>query len=86
MDSESDVYDRLKKLFTTNGWIDDTDLVSGLETPLMRLCSYYLYKEKRRSYALDSVGELDGKLQNISFYHLFLYCKIPNGLLIISVS
>lgn len=57
MDSASEVYDRLRKLFSTNGWVDEPDLVDSLETPLMRLCAYYLFTEKRRGYALDNVGK-----------------------------
>ncbi|KAG0722463.1 Malonyl-CoA decarboxylase, mitochondrial [Chionoecetes opilio] len=55
VDSSSAIYDRLKKLFTTNGWVEDSQLVDALEAPLMRLCAYYLVVEKRRGYALDSV-------------------------------
>ncbi|XP_067004355.2 malonyl-CoA decarboxylase, mitochondrial [Anabrus simplex] len=46
----------LKRLFKTNGWISDIDLIRMMETPLMRLCARYLYLEKRRGYALDSVA------------------------------
>lgn len=54
--SPSAIYDRLKKLFTTNGWVEESQLVDALEDPLMRLCAYYLAVEKRRGYALDSVA------------------------------
>ena len=55
--SSSSIYDRLKKLFTTNGWVEESQLVDALEAPLMRLCAYYLVVEKRRGYALNSVGK-----------------------------
>ncbi|XP_050704081.1 malonyl-CoA decarboxylase, mitochondrial-like isoform X2 [Eriocheir sinensis] len=56
VDTPSAIYDRLRKLFTTNGWMESAELVDCLENPLMRLCAYYLVVEKRRGYALDSVA------------------------------
>lgn len=53
---DEDVYPRLKKLLVTNGWIQDEVLTRMLELPFMRLCCRYLYLEKRRGYALDSVA------------------------------
>ena len=52
------VYQRLRQMLNTNSWTEDEDLSAFLEKPFMRLCAHYLYNEKRRSYALDSVGEL----------------------------
>jgi len=43
-------------MLNTNSWNEDDKLKNFLEVPLMRLCAYYLYVEKRRSYALDGVG------------------------------
>eukprot|EP00095_Tigriopus_kingsejongensis_P010133 snap_masked-scaffold75_size407189-processed-gene-2.14 protein:Tk10133 transcript:snap_masked-scaffold75_size407189-processed-gene-2.14-mRNA-1 annotation:"malonyl- mitochondrial" len=40
----------------TNQWTEDPKLVACLEKPLMRVCARYLYLEKRRSSALDSVA------------------------------
>lgn len=57
VDSSTAIYDRLRKLFTTNGWVEESQLVDVLEKPLMRLCAYYLVVEKRRGYALDTVGK-----------------------------
>lgn len=57
VESDSIVYERLRKLFTTNGWVEEEDLVNTLQRPLMRLCAHYLYTEKLRGYALDSVGK-----------------------------
>lgn len=54
--SDSMVYDRLRKMFSNNSWVENEDLVSTLEEPLMRLCAFYLYKEKRRNYTLNSVA------------------------------
>jgi len=54
--SDSLVYDCLRKMFSNNSWIENEGLVSTLEEPLMRLCAFYLYKEKRRSYTLNSVA------------------------------
>jgi malonyl-CoA decarboxylase len=53
------LWSELKQLFKTNGWANDSTLVSLLEVPLMRLCAVYLYLEKRRGYALDNVGKTD---------------------------
>lgn len=69
--SPSAIYDRLKKLFITNGWVEESQLVDALEAPLMRLCAYYLVVEKRRGYALDSVGKCSSYTWwNTSFYNL----------------
>ncbi|CAL4173446.1 unnamed protein product, partial [Meganyctiphanes norvegica] len=54
--SDSLVYDRLRKMFSNNSWKDNELLVNTLEAPLMRLCAFYLFKEKRRSYTLNSVA------------------------------
>jgi malonyl-CoA decarboxylase len=53
------LWSELRQLFKTNSWATDSKLVSLLEVPLMRLCAGYLYLEKRRGYALDSVGKID---------------------------
>ncbi len=56
-DSEnSDIWSNLMRLFKTNSWINDEKLTKLLYSPLMRKCAYYLYNEKRRGYALNSVG------------------------------
>lgn len=52
-----EVIKKLTKLLITNGWIQDETLAQILEFPFMRLCCRYLYLEKRRGYALDSVGD-----------------------------
>ncbi|XP_076061051.1 malonyl-CoA decarboxylase, mitochondrial-like isoform X2 [Oratosquilla oratoria] len=54
--SEYEVYEKLRKSLGNNGWSDDESLVKALEEPLMRLCSHYLYNEKRRGFAFDSVA------------------------------
>ncbi|TRY69236.1 hypothetical protein TCAL_10735 [Tigriopus californicus] len=46
----------LIQLVKTNSWMEDQNLIAFLEQPLMRLCARYLYLEKRRSNALDSVA------------------------------
>ena len=55
--NSSDFWRELKRLISSNTWADDTDLITLLESPLMRLCTRYLYLEKRRGYAFDSVGK-----------------------------
>ncbi|XP_067140335.1 malonyl-CoA decarboxylase, mitochondrial-like [Centruroides vittatus] len=50
------VIPRLKKLLSSNSWINDEILSNILHIPLMRICAHYLYKEKRRGYALNNVA------------------------------
>lgn len=44
------------RLLRNNGWYQLPDLVERLKAPLMRLCAFYLYQEKRRGYALNGVA------------------------------
>ncbi|XP_015110176.1 malonyl-CoA decarboxylase, mitochondrial [Diachasma alloeum] len=46
----------LKKLFNNSLWTNDCDLAKLLKTPLVRSCAWYLYREKRRNYALNNVA------------------------------
>lgn len=46
----------LRKCLSTNEWISNDRICDVLEKPLMRLCAYYLFVEKRRNNALDSVA------------------------------
>lgn len=78
--SPSAIYDRLKKLFTTNGWVEESQLVDALEDPLMRLCAYYLAVEKRRGYALDSVGKFFIYILVEILLRIILRVKIPLSL------
>ena len=55
-DPESDFYDRMHHVISSNAWVQDEALAAELQTPLMRLCAQYLYIEKRRNLALDSVA------------------------------
>jgi malonyl-CoA decarboxylase len=56
-DSEnSDIWPNLIRHLKTNSWINDEKLTKLLYSPLMRKCAHYLYNEKRRGYALNSVG------------------------------
>ncbi|XP_062318027.1 malonyl-CoA decarboxylase, mitochondrial [Osmerus eperlanus] len=54
--------DALRKLISTSEWVRSERLVRVLEPVLMRLCAWYLYGEKRRSYALNPVANFH--LQN----------------------
>ncbi|XP_011298516.1 malonyl-CoA decarboxylase, mitochondrial [Fopius arisanus] len=51
-----DLASALKKLFNNSLWINDSELASLLKTPLLRSCAWYLYREKRRNYALNNVA------------------------------
>ena len=43
-------------MIKNNSWIKNNDLCSDLKPVLMRLCARYLYAEKRRNFALNSVA------------------------------
>ena len=62
---------QLRQLLANNSWLKEESQVRTLETFLMKLCAYYLYVEKRRGYALDSVGKLTRS--NIIEINLFHY-------------
>ena len=47
---------QLYSVIINNKWIENEDLANVLQTPLMRLCAQYLYLEKRRNFAFDSVA------------------------------
>ncbi|XP_025995582.1 malonyl-CoA decarboxylase, mitochondrial isoform X2 [Solenopsis invicta] len=46
----------LKKILSTSLWTKDKQLAEFLKEPLLRACAWYLYKEKRRGYALNTVA------------------------------
>ncbi|XP_076242951.1 malonyl-CoA decarboxylase, mitochondrial [Calliopsis andreniformis] len=46
----------LKKTFNNSLWTNDEQLCEALKEPLLRACAWYLYKEKRRNYALNKVA------------------------------
>ncbi|XP_032669378.1 malonyl-CoA decarboxylase, mitochondrial-like isoform X2 [Odontomachus brunneus] len=46
----------LKKILGTSLWTSDGKLSEFLKEPLLRACAWYLYKEKRRGYALNNVA------------------------------
>ncbi|XP_050464991.1 malonyl-CoA decarboxylase, mitochondrial-like [Cataglyphis hispanica] len=46
----------LKKILSTSLWTNDKELSESLKEPLLRACTWYLYKEKRRGYALNNVA------------------------------
>ncbi|XP_072748417.1 malonyl-CoA decarboxylase, mitochondrial [Anoplolepis gracilipes] len=51
-----DVVSALKKILSTSLWTNDKQLSESLKEPLLRACTWYLYKEKRRGYALNNVA------------------------------
>lgn len=57
-DGSNDVWQILAGELRSNRWVADERLVQLLRMPLMRKCAHYLYGEKRRAYALNSVGKL----------------------------
>jgi len=48
----------LRDVLSSEEWIDQPQVVSTLQEPLLRLCARYLYVEKKRGYALNPVGKL----------------------------
>lgn len=50
------VISTLKKILGTSLWTEDKQLSEFFKEPLLRACAWYLYKEKRRGYALNKVG------------------------------
>lgn len=53
-----DVWEKLSNSIASNKWVQNDNLKDILMNPLMKICAYYLYNEKRRSNALNSVGTL----------------------------
>jgi len=47
----------LRDVLSGEDWIDQPQVVSTLQAPLLRLCARYLYVEKKRGYALNPVGK-----------------------------
>ena len=47
---------QLQSVIVKNKWVENEELANALQTPLMRLCAQYLYLEKRRNLAFDSVA------------------------------
>ncbi|XP_044016735.1 malonyl-CoA decarboxylase, mitochondrial-like, partial [Aphidius gifuensis] len=54
--SNNDLYKELKKLFNNSLWLNDNDITGIMKEPLLRSCAWYLYREKRRGYALNNVA------------------------------
>ncbi|CAL1270375.1 unnamed protein product [Larinioides sclopetarius] len=50
------MWSNLQNLIASNQWIHNENLNELLKTPLMKICAHYLYSEKRRSNALNSVA------------------------------
>ncbi|XP_046985540.1 malonyl-CoA decarboxylase, mitochondrial-like isoform X1 [Schistocerca americana] len=50
------IWEELRNICKTGGWMNNHALVEMMEAPLMRNCARYLYLEKRRGYAFDSVA------------------------------
>lgn len=52
----SNVLELFKGALSTTNWVTNQVLCAEMKNPLMRLCARYLYVEKRRGYALNSVA------------------------------
>lgn len=49
-------YEQLRQILVDSSWMKDDSKSQMLQNPLMRLCAHYLYTEKRRGFAVDSVA------------------------------
>ncbi|KAK8761183.1 hypothetical protein V5799_027551 [Amblyomma americanum] len=72
--------DALLMLLRNNGWFHIPELVSQLQEPLMRLCAFYLYHEKHRGYALNSVANFHLKNGAVIWRLNWLGDVSPRGL------
>lgn len=70
----------LLNLLKNNGWYRVPELVEQLEQPLIRLCAFYLYNEKRRAYALNSVANFHLKNGAVIWRLNWLGDTSPRGL------
>ncbi|XP_053976346.1 malonyl-CoA decarboxylase, mitochondrial-like [Hylaeus volcanicus] len=53
---EKNVALNVRKILNNSLWTNDKELCEILREPLIRACAWYLYKEKRRNYALNNVA------------------------------
>jgi hypothetical protein len=51
------VWHLLHDVIKSNSWIHEDDLAHRLQGPLMRKCAHYLFNEKKKGFAVNSVGE-----------------------------
>jgi len=56
LDDETNIEQQLSSIIKSNSWSSDARLTQVLKPVLMRLCARYLYVEKRRNFALNSVA------------------------------
>merc|ERR1712227_1147320 len=54
--ANASLYNVLITMIKDNSWTKEPELCSDLKPILMRLCARYLYSEKRRNFALNSVA------------------------------
>ncbi|KAK1135496.1 hypothetical protein K0M31_000085 [Melipona bicolor] len=54
--NEENIVLGLKKILNNSLWTRDVVICEVLKKPLLRACAWYLYKEKRRNYALNNVA------------------------------
>jgi len=54
--ADNDFYAQMSTMFKNGSWSQDEGLIHQLEKPILRMCSRYLYLEKRRNFALNGVA------------------------------
>ncbi|KFM56631.1 Malonyl-CoA decarboxylase, mitochondrial, partial [Stegodyphus mimosarum] len=50
------IWNSFHSVISSNKWATEENLKEFLRMPLMKICAHYLYNEKRRSNALNSVA------------------------------
>ncbi|KAG8190512.1 hypothetical protein JTE90_006679 [Oedothorax gibbosus] len=74
------LWSTLQSVIASNRWIDDGSLQEFLKTPLMKICAHYLYTEKRRAYALNSVAHFHLRNGAVMWRLNWLADTSPRGL------
>ncbi|XP_054276475.1 malonyl-CoA decarboxylase, mitochondrial-like [Macrosteles quadrilineatus] len=79
-EDETDAWAKLRSMISDNSWFHNEALVEVLKTPLMVSCSRYLYLEKRRGYAFDSVANFHLRNGAVMWRLNWLADTSPRGL------
>ncbi|XP_022244718.1 malonyl-CoA decarboxylase, mitochondrial-like isoform X2 [Limulus polyphemus] len=74
------VREQILEMLKSNQWLQDANLSELLKVPFMRLCAQYLYREKRRGYALNSVAHFHLRNGACIWRLNWLADKSPRGL------
>ncbi|KAL7299800.1 hypothetical protein TKK_0007544 [Trichogramma kaykai] len=78
--SSKNLYTELKKMFNNSLWSNNKQLTDILKEPLLRSCAWYLFKEKRRNYALNGVANFHLKNGAIMWRINWMADPTPRGM------